>query len=97
MYNNNNKQYDTTYLIPCLCASPSLVFNFSLISLPLISILTIYSDTDILFTYILKEFCKCCVMKEWTIVCDRVKDDCNIFQLHLILFVVFVYNYVERK
>ena len=36
-------------------------------------------------------------MKEWMIVHDRVKDDCNIFQLHLILFVVFVYNYIERK
>ena len=37
----------------------------------------------------------CCVTKEWMIVCNRVKDDCNIFQLRLILFVV--YNYVERK
>ena len=30
------------------------------------------------------------------IVCNRVKDDCNIFQLHLILFVVFVYILVEE-
>ena len=37
----------------------------------------------------------CCVMKEWMVVSNRVKDNCNIFQLHLILFVV--YNYVERK
>ena len=29
------------------------------------------------------------------IVCNRMKDDCNIFQLHLILFVVFVYILVE--
>ena len=34
-------------------------------------------------------------MKEWMIVHNTVKDDCNIFQLRLILFVV--YNYVERK
>ena len=34
-------------------------------------------------------------MKEWTIVRNRVKDDCNIFQLHPILFVV--YNCAERK
>ena len=37
----------------------------------------------------------CCVMKEWKIVRNREKDDCNIFQLLLILFVV--YNYIERK
>ena len=34
---------------------------------------------------------------EQIIVHNRVKDDCNIFQLCLILFVVFVYNYVERN
>ena len=33
---------------------------------------------------------------EQIIVCNRVKDDCNIFQLHLILFVVFVYTFVEE-
>ena len=37
----------------------------------------------------------CYVTKEWTIVRNREKNNCNIFQLHLILFVV--YNYVERK
>ena len=35
-------------------------------------------------------------MIEWIIVCDRVKDDCNIFQLCLILFVVFVYTFIEE-
>ena len=30
------------------------------------------------------------------IVCNRVKDNCNIFQLHLILFVIFVYILVEE-
>ena len=34
-------------------------------------------------------------MKEWMIAHNREKDNCNIFQLCLILFVV--YNYVERK
>ena len=33
---------------------------------------------------------------EWIIVQNRVKDDCNIFQLHLILFVVFVYTFIEE-
>ena len=33
---------------------------------------------------------------EWIIVCNRVKDDCNIFQLHLIFFVVFVYTFIEE-
>ena len=33
-------------------------------------------------------------MIEQTIEHNRVKDDCNIFQLHLILF--FVYNYIEK-
>ena len=32
-------------------------------------------------------------MIKWIIVCNRVKDDCNI---HLILFVVFVYTFVEE-
>ena len=35
-------------------------------------------------------------MVKWIIVQNRVKDDCNIFQLHLILFVVFVYILVEE-
>ena len=33
---------------------------------------------------------------EWIIVHNRVKEDCNIFQLHLILLFVFVYNYIEK-
>ena len=32
----------------------------------------------------------------WITVCNRVKDHCNIFQLCLILFVVFVYTFVEE-
>ena len=32
---------------------------------------------------------------KWIIVCNRVKDNCNIFQLHLILF--FVYTLVENN
>ena len=35
-------------------------------------------------------------MIEWIIVHNRVKDDCNIFQLCLILFFAFVYNYIEK-
>ena len=36
-------------------------------------------------------------MVEQIIVHNRVKDDCNIFQLHLILFFVFVYTFVKNN
>ena len=36
-------------------------------------------------------------MIKWIIVHNRVKDNCNIFQLCLILFFVFVYTFVENN
>ena len=40
--------------------------------------------------------CNVRTMIEQIIVCNRLKDNCNIFQLHLILFVVFVYTFVKE-
>ena len=36
-------------------------------------------------------------MIKWIIVHNRLKDNCNIFQFHLILFVVFVYTFIEEN
>ena len=41
--------------------------------------------------------CNARKMIKWIIVCNGVKDDCNIFQLHLILFFVFVYTFVQNN
>ena len=48
----------------------------------------------LVISYLLLLLCNVRKMIEWIIVCNRVKDNCNIFQLRLILFVV--YTFIEE-